>query len=384
MALYLTSYHEKSARLRAKLLKNEEERLQIEQKLRSMSTVDARLQNRQTLDQIQDYFTRLNQESQQAEERNRRILNDLTRAEGMLDQIRVDAEKLFRLKREYADYIQSTKPLYDFDRSRVKSQGDIDTPDVDYSTSESTTLSRSKRPSSLRMELTRTGLYFLMDYLEKEFVDAIDKKKFYQHDPPTISQKQRILTIGNDQQQQGFKELDPTTTSMVILDQLPSTIRRTTLNQCLLTEEILKGNVNDMNVHSIGRRIPEQDRILWNRLMDHLMKVYKYHILTSDVLAQKFASALLPVQSVLIQDKAKNVLKYLVEHQPGNQSSSSDEELSTKKGNSSWLAKAMTRKSLDEDSSSSSSVPSRRNIPSTSTTPRQNPPLDDSDLDFYS
>jgi hypothetical protein len=40
------------------------------------------------------------------------------------------------------------------------------------------------------MELNRSGLYFLLDYVEKELKDKIDKKKFYHHDPPIITQKQ--------------------------------------------------------------------------------------------------------------------------------------------------------------------------------------------------
>lgn len=394
MAPYLNDYHQRSTRLRALLLRNEEERLQIEQKLRSISTIDLRLQQSRTLDQIQDYFARLNEESRRAEERNRRLLNDFTRAQSLLDQIQIDAEKLIRLKRDFLD--QPQPQPYDFDRSRMKSQGEIEAAE-EYSTSESTTLSRSKRPSSLRMELTRTGLYFLFNYLEKEFLESIDKKKFYQHDPPTLTQKKLILNIANGQQQQALKEQDPATVSMVILDQLPSTIRRTTVKQCLLTEEILSGNIVDMTVQSISRRIPEQDRILWDQCMRHLMKLHHDRILSSELIAQKFASALLPEQTAFLQDKAKSLLKHLVEHQPGQESSTSDDESSKRKdaslklksSNSSWLNKALTRKSFDDESSSSSTsdIPRKTPIQSTITTPRKAPSVHDddgSDLDFYS
>jgi hypothetical protein len=139
------------------------------------------------------------------------------------------------------------------------------------------------------MELNRSGLYFLLDYIEKELKDTIDKKKFYHHDPPTITQKRAILDIANNQQQFAIKDLEPTTTSMVILDQLPSTIRRTTVHQCLLTEEILSSNIIDLDKDTITKMLPEQDRPLWTRLIDHFIRLLKYHIMNCDTLANKFA-----------------------------------------------------------------------------------------------
>ncbi|CAF4964055.1 unnamed protein product, partial [Rotaria socialis] len=79
-------------------------------------------------------------------------------------------------------------------------------------------------------------------------------------DPPTIAQKRTILDIANDQQTFSLKDVDPTTTSMVILDQLLSTVRRTTINNCLFTEDILSSNVKDLNKDIITQMLPEQDR----------------------------------------------------------------------------------------------------------------------------
>jgi hypothetical protein len=280
--------------------------------------------------------------------------------------------------------------------------------DQSMSESISNTFPRSKRAGSLSMELSRPGLYFLLDYIEKELIDTIDKKKFYHHDPPTITQKRTILDIANDQQQFAIKDLEPTTTSMVILDQLPSTIRRTTIHKCLLTEDILSLNIKDLDKDTITNMLPEQDRSLWIRLTDHFTRLLKFHIMSSQTLANKFAPTLLPNNVLYLHDKAKSLLQHIVEKLVGTQQSNSDDETSTDRkqstiqnivktnitpSSSSWLNKLTSGGRLDDDisssssSSSSSSITPKKNIKATSstaTTPRTNINQDDSDLEFYS
>ena len=76
MAPVLTDYQQRSTNVRSKILKNEEQRVQLEQKLRLMSTNNPRSYQRKQIQHIQTYFTRLNQESQRAEQRNLQLLND--------------------------------------------------------------------------------------------------------------------------------------------------------------------------------------------------------------------------------------------------------------------------------------------------------------------
>ncbi len=256
-------------------------------------------------------------------------------------------------------------------------------------------MSRSKRAGSLRMELSRSGLYFLLDYIEKELIHTIDKKKFYHHDPPTITQKRTILDIANSQQKFAIEDLDPTTTSMVIIDQLPSTIRSTTVKQCLLTEDILSLNIIDLDKDIITKMLPEQDRSLWTRLIDHFTRLLKFHIMSSQTLANKFAATLLPNNVIYLHDKAKSLLKHIIEKLAGVQQSSSEDEISMDrkqpskehiiKPSSSWLNKLTSGGGLDDDdtSTSSTTIP-KKNIKSANSTPRANINLDDSDLEFYS
>jgi hypothetical protein len=404
MAPTLIDYHQKSTVLRSKILKNQEERVQLEQKLHSLSNVDSRLKQRQQIDQIQSYFTNLDQESQRAKQRNSQLLNDITQAERNLDKLRTDAEHLIRLKHDYLQYLESNYPdwqkriptgmstnvnTYDF--NRLNQQHD----DQSISESTSNTFSRSKRSGSLRMELNRAGLDFLLNYIEKELIDTIDKKKFYHHDPPTITQKRTILDIANSQQQFAIEDLDPTTTSMVIIDQLPSTIRSTTVKQCLLTEDILSLNIIDLDKDIITKMLPEQDRSLWTRLIDHFTRLLKFHIMNSQTLANKFASTLLPNNVFYLHDKAKSLLKHIIEKLAGVQQSSSEDEISMDrkqpskehiiKPSSSWLNKLTSGGGLDDDdtSTSSTTIP-KKNIKSANSTPRANINLDDSDLEFYS
>jgi hypothetical protein len=405
MAPVLIDYHKKSANLNSRILKNEEQRIELEQKLRSLSNIDSRLKQRQQIDDIQSYFTQLNSESQRAKQRNTQLLNDITQAEHNLNQLRIDTEHLIRIKHDYLQYLESNYPdwqkrvssemttnINNFDLNRINEHDDHS-----ISESISNTFSRSKYGGSLRMKLTRSGLYFLLDYIEKELIDTIDKNKFYHHDPPTITQKRTILNIANEQQQNAIKDLDPTTTSMVIIDQLPSTIRRTTIHKCLLTEDILSSNIIDLDKTTITNMLPEQDRSLWIRLIDHFTRLLKYHIMNSDTLANKFAPTLLPNNVFYLHDKAKSLLKHIL----GTHQLSSDDEISTDKKqpiqqiaktnatlSSSWLNKLTSRGGIDEDDSSlSSSTATRKNIKSASsaaTTPRGNINQDDSDLEFFS
>ncbi|CAF1342921.1 unnamed protein product [Adineta steineri] len=445
MTSALADYHKKRVQLRSKILKSEEERIQLEQKLQSLSSIDSRLKQREQVDHIQSYFTQLNQESQRAEQRNLQLLNDITQAERNLIQLRMDAEHLIRLKSDYSQHLETNYPnweksvsneankttknnIYDFSRfpqqqniSSIHSAHEADSSilfkrhedhlkvDIDHrnsqhdeqSLSESTsnTFSRSKRTGSLRMELNRSGLYFLLDFIEKELIDTIDKKKFYHHDPPTITQKRTILDIANEQKQFALKDLDPTTTSMVILDQLPSTIRRTTVNQCLLTEDILSSNIIDLDKDVITKMLPEQDRSLWTRLIDHFTRLLKFHIMNSQTLANKFAPILLPNNVFYLHDKAKDLIKHIVEKLVGTQQSSSEDEITDRKqsleniiktttaaSSSSWLDKLTSGKGIDDndDTSSASTTTPKKNIKSANSTPRGNIYQDDSDLDFYS
>jgi hypothetical protein len=105
-----TEYHQRSTNVRSKILKNEEQRVQLEQKLRSMSTNNPRSYQRKQIQHIQTYFTRLNQDSQRAEQRNLQLLNDLTQAQEHLDKLHFDAQHLVRLKNDYLTYLESNYP----------------------------------------------------------------------------------------------------------------------------------------------------------------------------------------------------------------------------------------------------------------------------------
>ncbi|UJR09770.1 hypothetical protein I4U23_013997 [Adineta vaga] len=443
----IADYHKRSARLYSEILKSEEQRIQLDQKLNSLFTIDSRLKQRQQVDDIHSYFSQFNQESERAKQRNLQLLNDIQRAEQHLDELRKDSEHLIRLKSDYTEYLESNYPnwqkpesstissivnkdIYSFDRLRTHQNDVHSTPsthqpiditpssmsqhhldharpsttnnqqqpdDQSLSDSTSSAFSRSKRPGSLRMELSRLGLFFLLDYIENELHDTIDKKKFYHHDPPTITQKRTILDIANNRQQSALKDLDPTTTSMVILDQLPSTIRRTTVHQCLLTEDILSLNVIDLDKDIITKILPENDRILWTRLIDHFTRLLKFHIMNSQILANKFAPILSLNNRQSLLEKAKCLLKHIVDKLHGAQQSISEDETSferkqpiqslvkTNTASSSWLSKLTSGGGLDDDDdTSTTSTVTKKNIKSTSSTPRANKNLDDSDLEFYS
>ncbi|UJR36319.1 hypothetical protein I4U23_029047 [Adineta vaga] len=464
MAPVLADYNHRSTNLRSKILKNEEQRLQLEQKLRSMSNQSSHVYQRKQIQHIQSYFTRLNQESQRAEQRNLQLLNDLSHAQQHLDRLHFDVEHLIHLKNDYLTYLESNYPTWqkpktmrsstdiinssEYDRlvqhmkqnrehlenngnlrqsvPLVRQSYDVDssmlfkryedqlqiglertlspsTPMINNETKDEHLLSESndisnafshaKRSSSLRMELSRTGLYFLLDFIEKEFKDTLDKKKFYQFDSPTISQKRIILDIANEQQKFALNDQDPATISMVILDQLTSTIRRTTKNQCLLTDDILSANVRDLDKDIIAQMLPAEDRTLWSRLIDHFVQLLKLHVMDSQALVNKFALTLVPTNVLNAHGKAKSLLKHIIEKLLRTHSSSSENDTSinrnqpvaqmnvTTPSSSSWLnklAKGSAYNDEDESISSSSSsetTPTKKSSQSPrsiSSTPRRN------------
>ena len=430
MAPVWSDYRQRNSNLRSKILKNEEQRLQLEQKLRSMSTNTPHSHQKRQIQHIQTYFTRLNEQSQRAEQRNLKLLQELTQAQEHLDKLHFDAEHLSQLKNDYLHYLETHYPNWqrptsssstphvnnsqEYDRlnqqiqlendgnlRQVQQSYDVNSSmlfkryedqlnvgldqtlsppiPVEQSISESI-ISRSKHTGSLRMELHRRGLNFLLDYIENELKDTIDKKKFYRLDPPTITQKRTILDIANEQQIYALKDHDPTTISMVILDQLPSTIRRTTVNKCLLTEEILSSNIKDLDKNLIAQMLPEQDQILWLRLIDHFVQLLKFHCMNIQTVVNKFTLALLPANSFYTHDKAKSLLKHILEKLVGRQISSSDDDTSSSKiqpiehiihTNPTWMKK-LTQDDDDEKSTSSSSTIKRSNIQK-----------DDSDQDYF-
>ena len=418
----LTDHQQRQSNVRSRILRNEEQRLQLEQKLRLMASHTSRTYQRKQIQHIQTYFNRLNDESQRAEQRNLQLLNDLTQAQEHLDKLHFDAEHLIRLKNDYVTYLESHYPSWqrpssstqtssqEYDRlvheMKLESEGNLrhvrQSYDADSSMlfkhyedqlkdrtispanplinnpeqtiSESNDIppshfSRGIRHGSLRMEMSQQGLYFLLDYIENELTDTIDKKKFYRLDPPTINQKRTVLDIANDRKKSELQDLDPTTVSMVILDQLPSTIRRTTMNKCLLTDEILSSNIKDLDKSVISQMLPEQDRFLWLRIIDHFTQLLKLHIMNCQTLVNKFALVFLPTNAYYAHDKAKSLLKHILEKIVGRQSSSSDDEISGSKNppiqhavstnvqppSSSWMKKLTDVSSLDDDDDKSSS-----------------------------
>ncbi|CAF1519234.1 unnamed protein product [Adineta steineri] len=214
MSSVLTDYHRKRIRLRSKILQSQQERIQLEQKLQSLSSINSGLIQQPQIDHIQSYFTQLNQESQHAKKRNSQLLNDIIQAERNLIQIRMNIEDLIRLKSGHPQYLETKYPnwqkpvsnetnriinnnIYNFDRvpqqrnissihspykfdssTLFKRHEDQSKVDMNYknssiiknshydersvsSESTSNTLSRSKRTGSLfRTALNRSDLYF--------------------------------------------------------------------------------------------------------------------------------------------------------------------------------------------------------------------------------
>lgn len=106
----LPSHQERNSNLRLKILKNEEARLQLEQRLRAMNNRSTQLHQRKQIQHIQSYFNRLNEQSQRAEQRNLNLLHQLTEARERLDHLHNDAEHLMRLKDDYVRYLESHYP----------------------------------------------------------------------------------------------------------------------------------------------------------------------------------------------------------------------------------------------------------------------------------
>lgn len=127
MAPYLADYHQKSSAQYAKVLKMEEQRLQLEEKLRLMSSIDSRLQQRLQPDQNEAYWTRLKDESRQADARNSKLLADLDRAEENLSKLRADTDRVIRLKLEYVNYLEKSYPEWEKPTISALVKTDVDT-----------------------------------------------------------------------------------------------------------------------------------------------------------------------------------------------------------------------------------------------------------------
>ena len=131
MAPGMNNYQQRSTNLRSKILKNEEQRVQLEQKLRLMLNKSLPTYQKRQVQHIQTYFTRLNQESQRAEQRNLHLLQDLTQAQEHLDKLHNDAQHLMHLKNDYVSYLQTNYPKWQKPTS-TQTSSNIDSSSNEY------------------------------------------------------------------------------------------------------------------------------------------------------------------------------------------------------------------------------------------------------------
>ncbi|CAF0763453.1 unnamed protein product [Didymodactylos carnosus] len=194
------------------------------------------------------------------------------------------------------------------------------------------TLSNSNhhRKGSLRMELNRSGLEFSLDFMQNELQNTLDQKKYYRHDTPTIMQRKKILNGANERNRAILAEYGPAAVSMVVLDQMTSTIRRYTIQKCLFTDEILSLNIKDVNKDIVFQRLNQIDpsgATLWNVLIEHFIFLQRRHVMNIPTIAKTFARTLISKTSEALE-KAESLLIHILEKfvRDRTSSSSSDEE----------------------------------------------------------
>ena len=108
----LSADQQRISNVRMKILKDEQQRLELEQRLRALNSRSSQLHQRKQIQHIQTYFNRLNDQSQRAEQQNLQLLHQLTEARQRLDQLHNDAEHLIHLKDDYEKYLESRYPAW--------------------------------------------------------------------------------------------------------------------------------------------------------------------------------------------------------------------------------------------------------------------------------
>lgn len=233
----------------------------------------------------------------------------------------------------YKRYEDLLKSRLDRTQSPVNPQMSIDPKDEEQSVSETNEIEenyfRSRQRDSLRISLTIAGLNLLIDFVEEQIPNTIDKTKIYSDDKPSVSQKTQIVQIANRQDKISLRTFDAPLVSMVILDQLHSTIQRNTIHKSLITNEILYYNPSDFDVDSIADHLPSKDRSLWLKLINHFGILLKHHIIDISSLVEKFALLLLTTNVQDLLTKAKNLLHVVLEKYRKKKSSNDNQHSSS-------------------------------------------------------
>ena len=120
--------------------------------------------------------------------------------------------------------------------------------------------------------------------------------------------------------------MDPADVTMVVLDQLPALIRKSTTNKCLLTPDLMGLSVTDINDRVVSNYLRDQsDKNLWSRLLKHWNFLKRLASIDAGTLAEKFASALIGMNTGGIE-KAVKILQKIIsnnsQHEPHNESKS--------------------------------------------------------------
>lgn len=108
----LSTDQQRISNVRNKILQDEQQRIELEQRLRAMNSRSSQLHQRKQIQHIQTYFNRLNEQSKQSQQQNLELLHQLTEARQHLDQLHNDAEHLIRLKDDYTKYLESRYPTW--------------------------------------------------------------------------------------------------------------------------------------------------------------------------------------------------------------------------------------------------------------------------------
>ena len=158
-------------------------------------------------------------------------------------------------------------------------------------------------------DVTLEGLYNLLDAVQEVLTATRQTKEFYRTDPPPTSVRNDI--IENCNKGQMLSHVDPTSISMVALEQLPLVVQNC-MGGSLLPDSYLYTPYPDTDYDSIRSNIHPTSIRFWDRLCEHFVALVRFNIMNCHEVGDVFGPMLIGDDSPY-EDKAKALLSGMLD-----------------------------------------------------------------------
>ncbi|XP_060558323.1 uncharacterized protein LOC132718621 isoform X3 [Ruditapes philippinarum] len=168
-----------------------------------------------------------------------------------------------------------------------------------------------RTPSIVHPEISTSGLFRLLKFVEEELLNALALENFYRTRNPDEATKKDIIYKANNENS-SLQSLDGELVSMVILQQLTLVVRRLP-GGCMLSDTLLVRGSHSSTNEQIRSNLHRDAQTLWDKLMEHFILLVKNRVMGTREVAHVFVPCLVHAGSEN-QAKAVSVIEDIIEN----------------------------------------------------------------------